>query len=105
LLRAGNPEKDFLRAELDRIGPRTPICAATFSVALLPSNSPFSKPPTPTEPDIDVFDGVKAPSHGGTEGSNPIPSSAESVANFFGAWADTKATTTRDRGLRREIGP
>jgi hypothetical protein len=41
LLRAGNPEKDFLRAELDRIGPRTPICAATFSVALLPSNSPF----------------------------------------------------------------
>jgi hypothetical protein len=78
LLRAGNPEKDFLRAELDRIGPRTPICAATFSVALLPSNSPFSKPPTPTEPDIDVFDGVKAPSHGGTEGSNPIPSSGES---------------------------
>ena len=38
---SGNPEKDFLRAELDRIGPRTPICAATFSVALLPSNSPF----------------------------------------------------------------
>jgi hypothetical protein len=41
--------------------PRRRICAATFSVALSPSNSPFSKPPTPTGPDIDVFDRVKCP--------------------------------------------
>ncbi len=42
--------------------PRKRICAATFSSGPSPSNSPSSKPPTPTGPDIDVFDRVKAPS-------------------------------------------
>jgi thiaminase/transcriptional activator TenA len=39
--------------------PRRRICAATFSVGLSPSNSPSSKPPTPTGPDMDLFDRVK----------------------------------------------
>jgi hypothetical protein len=52
---------DFLRAELDRIGPVQADLCRDFSVALSPSNSPFSKPPMPTGPEIDVFDRVKAP--------------------------------------------
>ena len=39
--------------------PRRRICAATSSVGLSPSNSPSSKPPTPTGPDMDLFDRVK----------------------------------------------
>ena len=50
--------------------PHKRICAATFSSGPSPSNSPSSKPPTLTGPDIDVFDRVKAPSQRGTEGSN-----------------------------------
>jgi hypothetical protein len=41
---------DFLRTELDRVGPAQ-ACAATSSVGLSPSNSPSSKPPTPSGPD------------------------------------------------------
>ena len=40
---------DFLRAELEASAPRRWICAATFSVALSRSNSPFSKPPIRSE--------------------------------------------------------
>ena len=47
--------------------PRRRICAETFSSGPSPSNSPSSKPPTPTGPDIDFFDRVKAPSQRGTE--------------------------------------
>jgi thiaminase/transcriptional activator TenA len=36
---------DFLRTELDHVGRRTQICAATSFLALWRSNSPFSKPP------------------------------------------------------------
>jgi thiaminase/transcriptional activator TenA len=57
---------DFLRAELDAPAPRKRICATTFSSGPS-SNSPSSKPPTPTGPDIDVFDLLKAPSQRGTE--------------------------------------
>ena len=58
---------DFLRAELDRIGPAQEDLCRTFSSGPSPSNSPSSKPPTRTGPDIDVFDRVKAPSQRGTE--------------------------------------
>jgi len=36
---------DFLRTELDRVGPAHADCAATSFFALSRSNSPFSKPP------------------------------------------------------------
>src|SRR3984893_14556914 len=62
--------------------PRKRICAATFSSGPSPSNSPSSKPPTLTGPDIDVFDRVKAPSQRGSEGSNLASSSGESDANL-----------------------
>jgi hypothetical protein len=72
---------DFLRAELDRIGPaQEDQCRDFFQRAV--ANSPSSKPPTPTGPDIDVFDRVKAPSQRGTEGSNLASSSKESAANL-----------------------
>jgi thiaminase/transcriptional activator TenA len=73
---------DFLRAELDRVGPCKRICAAIFFFGLSPSNSPFSKPPTPTGSDIDVFDREKALSQRGTNSSNPAPSSGESRSNL-----------------------
>ena len=41
--------------------------------------------PTPTGPDIDVFDREKAPSQRGTEGSNLASSSGESPANLLHA--------------------
>src|SRR5947207_1504836 len=39
---------DFLRAELDRVGPYMPTCAATSSVGLSSSNSHSSTPPMPS---------------------------------------------------------
>ena len=36
---------DFLRSELDRVGPAQRICATISSVGLSPSNSYSSKPP------------------------------------------------------------
>jgi thiaminase/transcriptional activator TenA len=59
---------DFLRG----VGPHRPRARGSvprlFSSGPPPSNSPSSKPPTPTGPDIDVFDRVNAPSQRGTEG-------------------------------------
>jgi hypothetical protein len=40
---------DFLRTELDRLGPAHADCAATSFLALLRSNSPSSKPPIRSE--------------------------------------------------------
>src|SRR5437868_12578987 len=69
---------DFLRAELDRIGPaREDLCRDFFQRAVTLELC-SSKPPTPTGPDIDFFDRVKAPSQRGTEGSNLASSSRES---------------------------
>jgi len=62
-----------------RSAPRSYPTAATFSSGPSPSNSPSSKPPPPTGPDIDVFDRVKAPSQRGTEGSNLASSSGSLV--------------------------
>ena len=41
---------DFLRTELDRVGPAHQICAVTSFLALWRSNSPFSK--TPIRPEV-----------------------------------------------------
>src|ERR1700732_2009440 len=57
--------------------------------------------PTPTGPDIDVFDRVKAPSQRGTEGSNLASSSGESIANLKAFRSDRRWDRRSDGGRHR----